>query len=36
MHFVDYITTKKCEKNNINIEKMEKLKKIKKTHTLYI
>ena len=35
MHFVDYTTTKKCEKNNINIEKKEKLEKRKK-RTPYI
>lgn len=35
MHFVDYTTTKKCEKNNINIEKKGKLGKRKK-RTPYI
>lgn len=35
MHFVDYTTTKKCEKNNINIEKRKNWKKEKK-RTPYI
>ena len=36
MHFVDYTTTKKCEKNNINIEKNGKIGKKKKKRTPYI
>ena len=37
MHFVDYTTTKKCEKNNNNTEKKEKLEKRKKNaHLIYI
>ena len=35
MHFVDYTTTKKCEKNNNNTKKKEKLEKRKK-RTPYI